>query len=512
MKLLLAEQMHEVDQKAINLVGIPELVLMENAGRAVAETVDTFLEGANGKRVVILTGKGNNGGDGLVAARLLEKLGAFVYVLLLEPAGKLSPSAAKELAILKTFETRIYAWSTQAAKQQQIMDLCAGADVVVDAMLGTGFKGSLRNTYAEAVEMINLLPVPVIAVDIPSGVEANTGKSDSGALAAQLTVTMIAPKPGLYLYPGAQYTGDIIVADLGTPEKLLDKAKTQLHLLEDEMIAELLPLRKVNAHKGNNGRIDIMAGNVGYVGAAVLSSSAAVRAGGGLVTLMTPEIVWPLLATKLNEVMVKPFNYDSLAKAVEETLDADVLVLGPGMGQAAETQKFIRNLLPEIGMPLLLDADALNALAGHTSILRQVKNKVLTPHPGEMARLMGISTKEVLSAPMTNAAAMAKKWQAVVVLKCTPTIIAWPDGKIFLNSTGNEGMATGGAGDVLTGVIAAFIGQGLSTEEAALCGVYVHGLAGDLAAQNGKIGLKAGDLVQYLPLAIKTILEGDNGD
>jgi ADP-dependent NAD(P)H-hydrate dehydratase / NAD(P)H-hydrate epimerase len=518
MKLLLTEAIHKVDDKAVKSVGLHELVLMENAGRAVADAANVALEGAEGKRIVIFVGKGNNGGDGLVAARLLENLGAFVYVVLLNNAEEIVGSAAQELRILASCSTEIISWEALEKKRSKAFSLCAGADLFIDAMLGTGFKGELTGGYLRAAELMEQLPVPALAVDIPSGVEANTGHVASTAVHAQITVTMVAPKLGLYLYPGASYSGNVIVANIGLPESILEATSSKYYLLDEEMIAELLPVRPANSHKGMNGRISIVAGSSGFTGAAALCSEAAVRSGGGLVNLLTPKSQQGILATKLTEVMVTGICAEELGALCEDSFsqvelaaeEADVLAIGPGLGQTETTKVFVQTLIQKLLMPMVLDADALNAIAGCTEILHNIPAKVLTPHPGEMARLTGLTQEEILANPLRVAVDYAKKWQAVLVLKCAPTVIALPDGNAFINSTGNAGMATGGAGDVLTGTIAALMGQGLSLSDAALCGVYIHGLAGDLAAKNGLIGMKAGDIASCLPLALQSILSREN--
>ncbi len=506
MKIFTAEEMHKLDNQAINKVGIQELVLMENAGAAVTSVVEDYLEDAEDKLIVVLAGKGNNGGDGLVAARMLAIRGALVKVVILNPLKDFQGSPARELKILQSFDVEIIHWTNSKEKQKAICAYCACADIIIDAMLGTGFKGELAGNYRAVVAAVSQLPTAVLAVDIPSGVEADTGKCQ-GALKAEMTVTMIAPKLGLYLYPGAAYCGQILVADLQTPPALLKEAASKIAVLEPQMVSSLLPRRPKNAHKGTNGHVNIIAGSTGYAGAAELCSKAAVRAGSGLVSVYTDPEVWPILSVKSTEAMIHPLPAASLAEVISTTLDADVLAIGPGLGKKPEMQQLVRDLLPELGLPLVIDADGLNALAGHDSILTKVPLKVITPHPGEMARLLKISTKEVLAAPVQIALKAAKKWHAIVVLKSTPTVIALQSGSVFINTTGNEGMATGGCGDVLTGIIAAFIGQGLTPEAAAISGVYVHGLAGDQAGEKGKIGLKAEDLIEQLPSAIKKILE-----
>lgn len=492
--------MKKVDTKAIGEMGIPEAVLIENAGRAVADAALELLGNPREKRVILLIGKGNNGGDGLAAARFLLKRGALVTLVLAEAPESFGPGAALQYKICQSFPFTILRWEKD---QNEVLQACAQGDLFIDALLGTSFHGKVREPIRSLLETLQMVPVPVLAVDIPSGVEADHGYTDL-ALHARATVTMIAPKPGLYLYPGAEYTGKIILADLNTPPSLVLEAESSAELLTEDLVRHVLPKRPPNAHKGMNGRVGILAGSLGYAGAAELCSKAAVRAGAGLVTLYTqPEVLQPLII-KSTEVMVRPVTEASL-KAFRAY---DVVAAGPGAGKAPETVQYLRELLPQLDQPLVLDADGLNALAGDDVLLRSLKKKIFTPHPGEMARLLGKTAGEILQDPVQAAREGAARWDAVVVLKSTPTVVALPNGQVFLNTTGNEGMATGGCGDVLTGTIAALLGQGLDLGQAACCGVYLQGLAGDLAASHGKIGLAAGDLVLQLPAALEKVRKG----
>ncbi|WP_302157555.1 NAD(P)H-hydrate dehydratase [uncultured Acidaminococcus sp.] len=497
MKLIASATMKKVDTKAIGEMGIPEAVLIENAGRAVADAALELLGNPREKRVILLIGKGNNGGDGLAAARFLLKRGALVTLVLAEAPESFGPGAALQYKICQSFPFTILRWEKD---QNEVLQACAQGDLFIDALLGTSFHGKVREPIRSLLETLQMVPVPVLAVDIPSGVEADHGYTDM-ALHARATVTMIAPKPGLYLYPGAGYTGKIILADLNTPPSLVLEAESSAELLTEDLVRHVLPKRPPNAHKGMNGRVGILAGSLGYAGAAELCSKAAVRAGAGLVTLYTqPEVLQPLII-KSTEVMVRPVTEASL-KAFRAY---DVVAAGPGAGKAPETVQYLRELLPQLDQPLVLDADGLNALAGDDVLLRSLKKKIFTPHPGEMARLLGKTAGEILQDPVQAAREGAARWDAVVVLKSTPTVVALPNGQVFLNTTGNEGMATGGCGDVLTGTIAALLGQGLDLGQAACCGVYLQGLAGDLAAEGGKIGLAAGDLVTHLPAALDKV-------
>lgn len=492
--------MKKVDTKAIGEMGIPEAVLIENAGRAVADAALELLGNPREKRVILLIGKGNNGGDGLAAARFLLKRGALVTLVLAEAPESFGPGAALQYKICQSFPFTILRWEKD---QNEVLQACAQGDLFIDALLGTSFHGKVREPIRSLLETLQMVPVPVLAVDIPSGVEADHGYTDL-ALHARATVTMIAPKPGLYLYPGAEYTGKVILADLNTPPSLVLEAESSAELLTEDLVRHVLPKRPPNAHKGMNGRVGILAGSLGYAGAAELCSKAAVRAGAGLVTLYTqPEVLQPLIV-KSTEVMVRPVTEASL-KAFRAY---DVVAAGPGAGKAPETVQYLRELLPQLDQPLVLDADGLNALAGDDVLLRSLKKKIFTPHPGEMARLLGKTAGEILQDPVQAAREGAARWDAVVVLKSTPTVVALPNGQVFLNTTGNEGMATGGCGDVLTGTIAALLGQGLDLGQAACCGVYLQGLAGDLAAGHRKIGLAAGDLVLQLPAALEKVRKG----
>lgn len=500
MKLFLADEMHKLDAKAIKEIGMPELVLMENAGRGITEAVEEYLEEIEGRHIVILAGKGNNGGDGLVAARLLAKAGAEVTVVLAEAAEKLSASTFTEYQILQQCLVEILFWDETLKTQDYILEACLEANVVIDALLGTGFKGKLHGNYEE---IITALPeeIPVIAVDIPSGVEADTGRVDK-ALPAVLTVTMIAPKLGLYLYPGAAYSGDVWVADLGSPGILVEAAACKHFLLTSELIQQLLPQRAPTAHKGTNGRIALLAGSRGYVGAAELVSKAAVRAGSGLVHLYTSPETVDILSMKLTEIMVEAMDMSATTEGF------DALGIGPGLGKNVALQEALRKYLLGTTTPLVIDADGLNAFVGYEEELTKVQQKILTPHPAELARLLAVTTQEILQDPIGYAKLAAAKFQGIVLLKTVPAMVALPSGTVYLNTSGNEGMATGGCGDVLTGIITALLGQHLDLAEAALCGMYIHGRAGDLAAQRGKIGMKAGDLIDWLPQAIDMVLQG----
>lgn len=515
MKLFLAEEMKQIDAATAKEFGLPGLLLMENAGRDVAAIAESILEDCSNKRILVFAGKGNNAGDGFVAARTLLNRGAQVTVVLLADQAAYSGEALIQLEVLKKCNPFMFTLNNE---QDWDKATIAGelADLVIDGLLGTGFRGELSPDFARAAELINSMLAPVLAIDVPSGVEPDTGKVARGAVKADVTVTIAAPKPGLYLYPGAEYAGEIMVAEIGIPTKLLTESDSKNELITRGLAKTKLPLRQGNAHKGMAGRVAILAGSPGFTGAAALCSYAAVKAGAGLVTLLTPLSSQNILAAKLNEVMVKGLIErlpgvlgGGAVGDVRHWLEkSDVLAVGPGLGTSEATKEVIRDILQGCSKPVVIDADALTALVGHTEILSRMKcPRIITPHPAEMARLIDSAASEVDANRLAVASRYAVEWQTVVVLKGAPTVVATPDGSAYLNTNGNEGMATGGCGDVLTGIIAALLGQGLSAADAAILGVYLHGLAGDLAAENGKIGLAAGQISEILPQARQRVEE-----
>lgn len=520
MQILLAEEMRALDRAAEEEIGIPGIVLMENAGRAVADAAEKLLGSCCHKKVVIFAGKGNNGGDGSGAGRWLHNRGADVTLVLAGLVGELTGSAADELQYYLSCGASLLEVTDADDNLQfaEIENKVQQADLLIDALLGTGFAGTMRPLFARLCQSINQAKetnarCSVLAVDIPTGVNADTGAADIHAVRADVTVTMALPKLGLYLYPGAEYVGRLQVADIGMPASLLKETEGNHFLITGEKVREILPVRPKNAHKGSVGRVVVAAGSYGYTGAAALCSFASVKSGAGLVTLFTPENAREILAVKLTEVMVKGLPVQDNSLLQEESLEllsdaldnADVLAVGPGFGVSEETGNLIRELLVSAHVPCVIDADAITALKDHTELLsHMVAEKVLTPHPGEMARITGLSIANIEQDRVEIARSYAEKWQAVIVLKGVPTVVALPDGQVYVNTTGTPAMASGGSGDVLTGLTAALIGQGLSAADAAIAGVYLHGLAGEIAAQ-GCVGLAASELLAMIPEARKQI-------
>lgn len=515
MKLVTAKEMKVLDVQAQNDYAMPGILLMDNAAQAVAEAVHEALTALEGERVVIFCGGGNNGGDGLGAARWLQSYGVSVRAFVVGAAlDAVRGDAAMELAMFTKAGGRVEALSTE--DDWVLAELAASkADVLVDALLGTGFHGELEGDVLRACELLNKSEKYILAVDVPTGVNADNGAVSENAVRADHTVTMALVKTGLLLYPGREYCGDIELADISMPVKLVEEYQSDKYRLTDEIVRELLPLRKANAHKGDAGRVVICAGSPGYTGAAALASDAAVKAGAGLVSLYTPLSSRDVLAIKLTEVMVHGLlermpgilGGGAASDVASNAEAADVLAIGPGLGTSESTQEAVRTILQKITTPVVIDADALTALAGHTEILAAMQaQKVLTPHPGEMARLTGLEIAEIEADRINIAKKYAEQWQAIVVLKGAPTVIGCPNGTVYVNSTGNSSLATGGSGDVLTGIIAGLAAQEISLQEAAICGVYLHGLAAELTGID--IGLAAGELSALLPQAREQVLYG----
>lgn len=518
MKLVTAQEMRDIDKKAMEEFAVSGLVLMEHASKAVADVIKNIADENGWEKVVVVCGKGNNGGDGFGAARWLAAYGMKVQVLLVNAVEEdLHGDAASELAMFQKAGGRLQC--VNDANDLQLAEvICLKADVLVDALLGTGFYGELDGMLRDMCRIINSSGKYVAAVDVPTGVDADNGTAAADAVQADCTITMGLVKTGLLLYPGKEHTGELFAAQIGFPERLVEECGSSKYLLTDAIVKNLLPLRKGNAHKGDAGRVVVAAGSQGYTGAAALSAHAAVKAGGGLVSLVTPLSCRDVLSIKLTEVMVHGLlermpgilGGGAAADIVKRAAGADVLAIGPGLGTSESTLEVVREVLQKIEVPVVIDADALTALQGHLDILPQMQApKVLTPHPGELARLLDMTPGQVDRERLTLAAKYARAWDAVLVIKGAPTVIGCPDGSVYVNTTGCNAMATGGSGDVLTGIIAALAGQEISLQEAALCGVYLHGLAGELAS-GGCIGLAAGQIGEFLPQARKLVETGSS--
>lgn len=514
MRLVTAREMREIDRRAMEEYAIPGVVLMENAGRSVADAVERLLGGLGGKKVVVLCGKGNNGGDGFVAARHLLQRGAAPKVFLSCAPEEITGDAAVNLTIWQRLGQECFQLATSGSLQLLKIALLQ-ADAVVDALYGTGFRGKATGQAGRAIEAVNAAGKPVVAVDLPSGLEADTGRVNGPCIRATVTVTFGLPKIGLVLDPGVEYCGKLVVADISLPRVLIDGAAPDRYLLTSELVSSWFAPRPATAHKGDFGHVLVVGGSRGMIGAACLTAQAALKTGAGLVTLAVPRSLQDVAAGKLTEVMTAGLPETPEGALSREALPVvaallkkkAVLALGPGLGQHAETVALVRELVRAAVCPLVVDADGLNAFAGEGGLpAERAAPLVVTPHPGEMGRLTGKRVAEVEADRVGCAAAAAREWQAVVVLKGARTVVASPDGCLGINTTGNPGMATGGSGDVLTGVVAALIAQGLDPFRAAAAAVYLHGRAGDLAAgERGEMGLTAGDICRFLPAACREI-------
>jgi NAD(P)H-hydrate epimerase len=511
-----AAEMREADRRASERFGVPALTLMENAGRGATDVLERVLGPARDRRVAVVCGKGHNGGDGLVVARHLAGRGGRVSVWLAGRAADLRGDAATNLAAVVRGELPL-AEVADAAGLEPLRRALAEADVVVDALLGTGVTGPASGPVAAAIEAINAAGRPVCALDLPSGLDADHGRLLGPTVRARLTVTFGLPKPGLLLHPGAAHAGQVELVDLGVPRAWLEEGLT-VGLLEASDVAGWLPGRPADSHKGRYGHLLVVAGSLGKTGAAVLAALGALRGGGGLVTCALPASQQPVVAARLPEAMTEALPETGArtlsAKALDRLLEVaartDAVAVGPGAGLEPETLGVLRELAVAIERPMVVDADGLTAWEGQLRGLRRARGpRLLTPHPGEAARLLGRSTAEVQADRLASVRALAEASGAVVALKGAGTLVAGPDGEVSVNPTGNPGMATGGMGDVLTGLAGGLLAQGLAPGTALRAAVYLHGLAGDrVAAERGPVGLLAGDVAHAVPGAIRQIRTG----
>jgi ADP-dependent NAD(P)H-hydrate dehydratase / NAD(P)H-hydrate epimerase len=507
MRVLNTEQMREADRRTIEDIGLPSIVLMENAGRQTVAAMEAAFETLASSRVAVLCGRGNNGGDGFVVARTLAQRGVEALVFLLGSVAEVQGDARVNLEVLGRVGMTVIE-ITSAQEWELHFSEVSECDVIVDALLGTGFRGRLTGLLETVVADVNELGVPIVSIDLPTGVSADTAELPGEAVEASMTVTLAAPKIPLVFPPADSHAGDLVIADIGIPAPLLDELEGQyLELLTRERMQGILPGRAAESHKGDFGRVLIIAGSFGKTGAAHLAALGALRSGAGLVTVATPRSCVPILASMGAEYMTLPLDetpsgtvdFAALDRVLE--IQADVIAAGPGLGQEPATAAFVHGLLERTGVPLVLDADALNAFSGDPDRLlgRDGVDVVITPHPGEMARLTGGTIEALQAERLRYAREFAAGHKVHVVLKGHRTIVAGPDGRSFVNLTGNPGMATGGTGDLLTGMIAAWFAQLLDAEAACKLAVYLHGSAGDLAeADEGQIALTATDIAARL--------------
>jgi hydroxyethylthiazole kinase-like uncharacterized protein yjeF len=513
-KIITGTQMQELDRRTIGEARIPAKVLMERAGSGLVACLEQAFGSAQEKRVIILCGKGNNGGDGFVAARLLHRRRAQVQVLMMSPASDLSRDAATMYRqfVRTAGKSAVHLY----ASKSHMHSLLRESDLIIDALLGTGLSTEITGRYADAIDSINEAGRPVVAADLPSGLHADTGAILGRAVRASLTVTFGLPKLGLYQNHGIDLAGSVCLVDLGIPPAYIEAVTSHTSLMTAASIRTALPVRSPASHKGTFGHAGIIAGSVGKTGAAAMAARAALRIGAGLVTVAVPAGVNDVLEAKLLEAMSIPmpdtkartFSRSALDRLKAFIAARTAVAIGPGLSTHPETVELVRALMKDLDRPAVLDADALNALAGRASVLTACKTPpILTPHPGEMARLETNATPQSINADRIGTAVrFARERGTFVVLKGARTVVARPDGAAAICPTGNPGMATAGTGDVLTGMIVGLLAQGLTSWEAACAGTYLHGCAGDLAAADkGHAGLIAGDVIEQIPYALKTV-------
>jgi len=519
MYIVTANQMKALDQRTIQEVGIPGAVLMENAGRGTVEAMlYQFPDQKNGP-IHILCGRGNNGGDGFVIARYFLNFGVEVNVYLFTSVDSVQGDAGINLQAFHNMGGRILEVEDEAAFNN-IRDELGRAGIIVDALLGTGLSSEVKGLYRAVIDHINSLEnIPIVSVDVSSGLDAATGKILGTAVKASLTCTYGLPKIGHFTYPGRENTGELEVVDIGIPESLIEASGINTFLQEEDDFIGLIPKRKPDSHKGTYGHVLVVAGSPGKTGASSLAGHAAMRAGAGLVTLGVPDSLRSIVEEKTKEVMTESLpdvdegylGIDSWSKLAEMLKNKSVVAVGPGLSDRAETGELVLKLIEEADVPLVIDADGLNLLAKNKDVLKKAKKTpVLTPHPGEMAKLTGLSVTEIQADRINIASSFAKEYGVILVLKGASTVIAEPEEKIFINTTGNPGMASGGMGDVLAGFIASLIAQGIDSLDATRMAVFIHGAIGDfISEERAETGILASDITEKIPGFLKPYIKKD---
>jgi hydroxyethylthiazole kinase-like uncharacterized protein yjeF len=518
-KIVTAAQMQELDRRTISEAGIPATTLMERAGSGVVSCLEQRWGPVRGKTVTVVCGKGNNGGDGFVVARLLRRRHAIVRVLAMAPTSELSRDAAtmSKQFVRGAGKSSVYLYTSKAQAQALLRD----SDILVDALLGTGLSAAVTGRYAEAIDSVNETGRPVVAVDLPSGLDADTGTILGRAIRAALTVTLGLPKLGLYQNAGIDLAGEVALVDIGIPSAFIEAVESRTSVMTQHAVRTYLPTRRASSHKGTFGHAGIIAGSVGKTGAAALTARAALRVGAGLVTVAIPASVNDVLEAKLLEVMTVPMPETKARTFARTALDRLVafmsartaIAIGPGLSTHHETVELVRALTKQLERPSVLDADALNALTGRTALLASCTTPpIITPHPGEMARLESDATSQTVNSDRVGTAVrFARERGLFVVLKGARTVVARPDGAVAICPTGNPGMATAGTGDVLTGMIVGLLAQGVPSWEAACAATYLHGAAGDLAAAKmGQAGLISGDVIEAIPYALTLMYQASS--
>lgn len=519
MRILSAAQMREADRFTIEEIGIPSLVLMENAGRQVVSAIENSHAAALDGRVAVLCGRGNNGGDGFVVARTLAQRGVAVAVFVVGSLAEVRGDARVNLDILGRIGLTVVEVGDEHAWELHVSEI-ARCTLIVDALYGTGLRAPLAGMMDTVIADVNTAGIPIVSVDLPSGLSADTPHLIGPCVDATMTVALGAPKLPLILPPGDAYAGEVVIADIGIPYEVIDAVEgPRIDLLIPERMRAMIEPRASDSNKGDFGRVTIVAGSRGKTGAAYLAGLGALRSGAGLVTVATPASCLPIVAAMRPELMTTPLPEadGGVGPGTADhvlALTHDVVACGPGLGRASEAAALVLDLIERGTTPLVLDADALTVMADHAARIvgREDRAIIITPHPGEMARLVGRSIEDIQAHRIEVATDFALQHHVHVVLKGHRTVIATPDGHVFINPTGNPGMATGGTGDVLTGMVAAWLAQLLDAEAACRVAVFLHGAAGDLAAAvQGQAAMTAVDLAESIGKAMLA-LTASRGD
>ncbi|MGN0551525.1 MAG: NAD(P)H-hydrate dehydratase [Acutalibacteraceae bacterium] len=504
MKILSAQQMRILEQRAVEN-GATYFFLMKTAGKSAAQIMTEKMNVKKGDKVVALCGKGNNGGDGFIASAYLKEHGIDAEILLIEDEPK-TPDAKAALANASL--QKVPVWRMWEDKER-IINKIKSADYVIDALYGIGFKGELRDEIKLLADLTQSLDKRVLSIDIPSGVECDTGKVLNGAFCAEVTVSFTTLKPAHILYPSMDYCGNTVVADVGIKQSLIVSCEYMYKTIEHSEVFSSLPKLKISDNKGSRGTLLTVCGSYGMAGAAKMSIQAALRSGAGLVKAAVPESVYPILSSTLSEPVFLPvkqsqngsFSPQNAEYIINQAKSATALLIGCGLSFSDDITDFVCSVLSKITIPVIIDADGINAVSKHIDILKQMNSTaILTPHPGEMARLFSVSVSEIQNNRIEYAKRLATQYNCVAVLKGAKTVVADISGEIFINTTGNPGMARGGSGDVLAGIIASLTAQGISPFNAAKAGVYIHGLAGDVVKRlKGELSMLPTDITEILP-------------
>ncbi len=513
MHILTSASMRDADRRTIHDVGIPALVLMESAGRAVARVMTDRIEELSSRSIVVVCGKGGNGGDGLVVLRTLACLGYDARAVVLAPFESLSAEALDNLQASLKLGLSVESAPTVEAWRDVLSQL-ASADVVVDAIFGTGLTEPPRGIYERAIEDLNALEAFRVAIDVPSGLSSDSEAVPGITFDSDLTIALAAPKVCHFLPPASELCGDVEVVEIGIPPRFLESPEPRLETVEPAALAASLPRRVRSSHKGSYGHLLVVAGSVGKTGAALMAAEAALRSGVGLVTVASAKSAIAMMAPRLPEAMWEPLPETDAGAISSRALprlrqllgERSALAIGPGLSTEDETVALVREMVTASEIPTVVDADGLNALAQAPETIPKGRALALTPHPGEAGRLLRSSAKEVTRSRLGSVRRLARETGAHVLLKGFRSLVADPRGNVQVNLTGNAGMATGGTGDVLTGIVGALFAQGVDVCEALPLAAHLHGLAGDLAATSmGETSLVATDLIVKLPEALRNM-------